>query len=818
MAEESRYLMEADAGGPVYLDPFEVAETRFRGNVPLNVLGAMQVTAPPLSSVLGVTPGPSGSIRNVGTGTIIGRGDPSNVTTVTDLSTTPSTPTTDTRSTSQIISETIESELARERSRLNRDLSKAELDALVDRVLSANTSPSRNIDLSPNTGSRAPGQFPLILPLPIDPALAAALTAAGVLLGSGGGGGAPSGSTSGATGATTGSTGPTGGSTGPTGGSTGPTGANTGAVKGPRESTNPQTGGPGQTIVIGSIITRSDGDYRVEQDENGQIIYVPVNRPSGPTGPTGPSGSTGPGGEVSGPGSGVIFVGSGPTGVIGGGYTGPFEGMPDESWNVNTGSTGPTGPPESCPTPEMTILMSDGSSVPAGDVRPGMWVYTAHEHTGKWGSFKVVQASIHQAERLKIDTERGSISCSTSHKFKTYGGWIEAKDIKVGSVISDHRVIAVEPIGVGDVVSLTIDDAHTYICEGLLSHNKTPIEEIGIIPVVRPSGPTGSTGSTGSIQFTINPAVATPITVKTPDLNRDLLREGRISSPALRETAGSTLGSYGMLAGQPGQYDVGNFANLLGQLGAYNPQLTQIATQQTIEGQRALREANIADVQRLSQAAMEAQRAANPELYSTLGSYLPAAQGMLASDLARLQGGGRLTAEEIRSAQQSAREAGLARGREMDQSTIAAEVLNRDALMRAREAQARTNVQQSMQNVYGGIGAAQAATFNPFATLLGQQYGMQTANIGSNQALFGQGTGFTSGQFSNPFVQGLLNPYSAYAQDVYGSNFNAANARAIAEANANAAAQGANQQLIGNLAGKVFEYAVPEFGKLFGGG
>jgi hypothetical protein len=270
-----------------------------------------------------------------------------------------------------------------------------------------------------------------------------------------------------------------------------------------------------------------------------------------------------------------------------------------------------------------------------------------------------------------------------------------------------------------------------------------------------------------------------------------------------------------MLAGQPGQYDVAAFQNLLGSLAGYTPQLTQIATEQTIQGQRALREANIADVQRLSQASMEAQRAANPELYSTLGSYLPAAQGMLASDLARLQGGGRLTAEEVRSAQQAAREAGLARGREMDQSTIAAEVLNRDALMRAREAQSRANVQQSMQNVYGGIGAAQAATFNPFATLLGQQYGMQTANVGMNQALFGQGAGFTSGQFSNPFVQGLVNPYSAYAQDVYASNFNAANARAIAEANAAAAAQGANQQLIGNVAGQVLQYAIPAFGTIF---
>lgn len=342
----------------------------------------------------------------------------------------------------------------------------------------------------------------------------------------------------------------------------------------------------------------------------------------------------------------------------------------------------------------------------------------------------------------------------------------------------------------------------------------TPTPPVAVVPVPVTT-PTTTPSSGGNISFSINPSVATPITVRNPDLNREILREGRISAPALREIAGSTLGSYGMLAGQPGQYDVAAFQNLLGSIGGYNPQLTQIATEQTIQGQRALREANIADVQRLSQAAVESQRAANPELYSTLGTYLPAATGMLASDLARLQGGGRLTAEEVRSAQQAAREAGLARGREMDQSTIAAEVLNRDALMRAREAQARSNVQQSMQNVYGGIGAAQAATFNPFATLLGQQYGMQTANVGMNQALFGQGAGFTSGQFSNPFVQGLVNPYSAYAQDVYASNFNAANARAIAEANAAAAAQGANQQLIGNVAGQVLQYAIPEFGKIF---
>jgi hypothetical protein len=283
----------------------------------------------------------------------------------------------------------------------------------------------------------------------------------------------------------------------------------------------------------------------------------------------------------------------------------------------------------------------------------------------------------------------------------------------------------------------------------------------------------------------------------------------------MREIAGSTLSSYGMLGGQPGMADIQSFQNLLGQVGAYNPELTRIASEQTIAANRAQREANIADVQRLSQAAMEAQRAANPELYSTLGTYLPAATGMLATDLERLQGAGRLSAEDIRMAQQSAREASLARGREMDMSGVAAEVLNRDALARQRQNEARANVQQSMQNVYGGIGAAQAATFNPFAALLGQQYGMQTSNVGLNQALFGQGTGFSSGALSNQFVQGLLNPYSSYAADVYGSNFNAANARAIAEANANAAAQGAEARLIGGLAGTTLNYAIPSFLDIF---
>jgi hypothetical protein len=669
MAEESRYLMEADAGGPVYLDPFEVAETRFRGTVPLNVLGAMQVTAPPLSSVLGVTPGPSGSIRNVGTGTIIGRGDPSNVTTVTDISSVTNPPRqAPERTRDEWLLMQINDRVKQLEQEEKRTATPQDVDAVIAKVLEIE---KRDLELASGRASGttpSQGNFPTIIPLPIDPALAAILTGAGILLGSGGGGGAPSGSTGGA-GAGAGS------------------GAGAGTGAGAGGSTSSGTGGTQPTTPP---VGPESGD--------GRLILI-GGQPDGPfVGPVAPPART----------VGQPESGDGRLILIGGQPSGPF--------------VGPVAPPVTPPpvTPPPPVVPPPVTPPPA-----------------------------------------------------------------------------------------TPTPSPPRPPEGT-----TPTPPVAVVPVPVAT-PNTTPPSGGNISFTINPAVATPITVRTPDLNRDLLREGRISSPALKETAGSTISNYGALAGQPGQYDIEAFQNLIGLLGDITPQLTKIATEQTVEGNRAIREASLADVQRLSPAAMEAYRAANPELYSTLGTYLPAATGMLASDMARLQQGGRLTAEEVRSAQQSAREAGLARGREMDQSALAAEVLNRDAFSRAREAQARANVQQSMQNVYGGIGAAQAASFNPFATLLGGQYGMQTANVGTNQALFGQGTGFTSGQFSNPFVQGLLNPYSPYAADVYGSNFNAANARAITEAMTNAASQGANLDLIGNVAGQIFKYAIPAFGSIF---
>ncbi len=747
MAEESRYLMEADGGGPSMMDPFVVGADRIRGVGLLDVIGSSAFGAPSLGSTLGVGPNSLTSLTggaNYGTGgpniriggrEVIGRSDieGSNTTMVRDPFTGEVTPlpsgvidlgTTPTGLTqgSADISDRIQQAIATREKALGRPLTPNEAKVYAGEIFDILTTPNRNIDLGPTRST--PGQGGIsVIPLPVSPGVAAGLTIAGAVLGGGlgGSGGLPgTGSASGA------------GATG-TGSATGGGAVGTGTSTTSSTEANPK---PEQEPPENSEWELHNG------------IWIPVPK-------TPPPGNVPPGQKWDKRDGNWVLVPSG--------TNGPPGTNPDDDW-MNRG-------------PGMVIWPGQprNTACPIGQTR--------NPTTGQCEP--TVQA------------------CPAGQQRNATTGQCEP--------IPDEQCPA------GQTRNPTTGQCEVIRTECPVGQERGPDGQCRAIVVLPPNPTPGPTTtqppSGGNISLTF--PVATPITVRDPGLNRDLLREGRISAPALKETAGSTVSSYGTLGGQPGEYDIEAFQNLIGNIAAYTPELTRIATEQTISSNRALRDANISDVQRLGQAAMEAQRAANPELYSTLGTYLPAATGMLATDLERLQGAGRLSADEVRTAQQAAREGSAARGRDMDMSGIAAEVLNRDAYSRQRQAEARANVQQSMQNVYGGIGAAQAATFNPFAALLGQQYGMQTSNVGQNQALFGQGSAFSSGGLSNQFVQGLLNPYSSYANDVYGSNFNAANARVIQEAMANAAAQGANQQLLGGLAGLTLNYALPEFMKIF---
>jgi hypothetical protein len=159
-----------------------------------------------------------------------------------------------------------------------------------------------------------------------------------------------------------------------------------------------------------------------------------------------------------------------------------------------------------CPDPNMFILMADGSQKKAGDLKVGDLIKTYHEKDLEKASKKsLVLASgsaekysqlrdqlessyakatlgeykvefvdiIKNVEKIKLTFEGSEIVCSLSHKFYVNDSWKEAQDMVVGDEVSGKKLVLIEDVKDGDVVHITVKDAHTYICEGLLSHNKT---------------------------------------------------------------------------------------------------------------------------------------------------------------------------------------------------------------------------------------------------------------------------------------------------------------------------------------------------------
>lgn len=134
-----------------------------------------------------------------------------------------------------------------------------------------------------------------------------------------------------------------------------------------------------------------------------------------------------------------------------------------------------------CPDPDTEILLSDNKMVKAKDLKVGDYVYTMHEKTGIWGDFKVSYVKIidNQNKLEFILNDGSSIKVSDSHKFYMEGDvWKKSSDISVGEIIkgisSNKTIVSINTIDPGQVVKIEVEDAHTYISNGLISHNKPP--------------------------------------------------------------------------------------------------------------------------------------------------------------------------------------------------------------------------------------------------------------------------------------------------------------------------------------------------------
>ena len=335
-----------------------------------------------------------------------------------------------------------------------------------------------------------------------------------------------------------------------------------------------------------------------------------------------------------------------------------------------------------------------------------------------------------------------------------------------------------------------------------------PRTETPTNPVVPVTPTTPTTG------VTVPPIVPLPTTMPTDTsvvapTDRNFLREGTATNSDLNSILFgpnglfSANGGYGRASGAAGQTDFTNWSDILRQFGGQNSNLTGLANDQTATSNTALRQNNLNDVQSLLGQATNLRNQANPDLLGpngSLGTYNQGAGAFLRQAQQQQQDANFLSPQERNTAQQAARDAWGARGLINSPGAVGDEILNTDSLLRQRQQQAFLNTQGALGTYGQNVASQQQNIFDPFGAILGSQYGQQTNNAGSNQNLFGQSSSFSSGQQGNAYSQNITNPFNPYAQDVYGSNFNAENARNISASNNAAAAAGANTAASSSIA------------------
>ncbi|WP_017978544.1 Hint domain-containing protein [Sphingomonas melonis] len=122
---------------------------------------------------------------------------------------------------------------------------------------------------------------------------------------------------------------------------------------------------------------------------------------------------------------------------------------------------GATPPGGNCPTVDTPILMADMTEKPAGEITVGDRVWTRHEATLAWGFFPVETVELVDSEDVWSATIGGKALRATGDHRVYVGEWVAMRDVP-GALLA---------AGVHQVVKMTVTTAHTYVSNGILSHN-----------------------------------------------------------------------------------------------------------------------------------------------------------------------------------------------------------------------------------------------------------------------------------------------------------------------------------------------------------
>ncbi len=111
-----------------------------------------------------------------------------------------------------------------------------------------------------------------------------------------------------------------------------------------------------------------------------------------------------------------------------------------------------------CVAHDTPVLLATGEYLEARQLAVGDLLRTQHEKTLEWGEYPVEAISFADASVYLCKIDRNSIRATAEHRFYIGDQWVTASQIG-------------QPDGSDTVAKITVTHAHTYVSNGILSHN-----------------------------------------------------------------------------------------------------------------------------------------------------------------------------------------------------------------------------------------------------------------------------------------------------------------------------------------------------------
>ena len=127
---------------------------------------------------------------------------------------------------------------------------------------------------------------------------------------------------------------------------------------------------------------------------------------------------------------------------------------------------------------DMEILLAGGSTKPAKDLKVGDKLETLHQNTFVKGEHEVSYFRVVESPLLDLIFSNKTFKCSEEDLFYSPSkeSWVKATELEKGDKVSqldgELEFKSSKKLGKGKSIELTVEGAHTYVCDGVLLHNK----------------------------------------------------------------------------------------------------------------------------------------------------------------------------------------------------------------------------------------------------------------------------------------------------------------------------------------------------------